>query len=253
MGQGRNAFFALLVFWVVAYGVGCKPQWIAVQSDGAFLVVKDLKNDATCDEILKPFSDSVSKSMGLVLCQSSVALPKIKGVHETALGNLMSDILLNRAKLSNPQVQASLLNLGGIRASLPHGSITLGDVFSLMPFDNRIAIMHLGPSEKKEMFRYIGEHVGTPFSGFELRCEGNNWIGLFNGVPIPDSDSLLVATSDFLAQGGDKMNFFLTSTMLSDPGLLLRDGIIAYMNEHQHSGKAIYPKLDNRILPCNEK
>jgi 2',3'-cyclic-nucleotide 2'-phosphodiesterase (5'-nucleotidase family) len=253
MGWGRNAIFALIAFGVFTFGIGCKVHWAAVQAEGRYLSLKELNNDEACLTILKPFSDSVANSMGLVLCHSAVALPKVKGQHETALGNLMSDIILNRARLLNPKVQVSLLNLGGIRASLPHGPITLGDVYSLMPFDNRISILQLGPQEKKEMFRYIGEHPGTPFSGFELRCLENNWTGLIHGLPIPESDSLVVVTTDFLAQGGDKMNFFLNSTLLSDPGLLLRDGIIAYMVENQDSGKEINSQVDHRILPCLEK
>lgn len=253
MGRGRNAIFALFVFWVLTIALACNPKWVAVQSDASYLSLNQIKGDSLAEALLKPYSDSVSKSMGRVLCHSAKALPKIKGSAETALGNLMSDIVLDRARKNQPEVQASLLNLGGLRASLPEGPITLGNVFSLMPFDNRIALVKLGPKEKKEMFRYIGEHPGTPFSGFELRCENQNWMGFLKGEPIPENDSFYVATSDFLAQGGDKMNFFLTNPLFFDPGVLLRDAIISYMVESQQAGKNIHSQLDNRIVPCTEK
>jgi len=253
MNRGRNFTFTLFFFGAFIFGSGCTTRWVAVESSGSYLSLKEIKGDSLAEALLKPYSDSVFKSMGLVLCHSAEALPKVKGSFETALGNLMSDIILNRAKKILPEVQASLLNLGGIRASLPKGPIVLGNVYSLMPFDNRIAIIKLGPKEKKEMFRYIGEHPGTPFAGFELRCEKQNWIGLIKGEPIPENDSILVATSDFLAQGGDKMNFFLSNPLILDSGILLRDGIISYMVEINQSGQQITSQPDNRILPCIEK
>jgi hypothetical protein len=78
-------------------------------------------------------------------------------------------------------------------------------------------------------------------------------MGFLKGEPIPENDSFYVATSDFLAQGGDKMNFFLTIPLFFDPGVLLRDAIISYMVESQQAGKNIHSQLDNRIVPCTEK
>jgi hypothetical protein len=253
MNWGRSTFFALFVFGGIFFFVGCKPQWVAVQSEGNYLPIKEIQDDSLSLAFLKPYSDSVFKQMGQILCHSALALPKIKGSHETALGNFMSDVLLNQGRKIQPGVQASLLNLGGIRASLPQGPITLGNVYSLMPFENRVVLIQLGPKETKEMFRYIGEHPGTPFAGFELRCEEGTWKGWLNGTAFPESDSLLVATSDFLAQGGDKMNFFLPCPLKSDPGILLRDAIVGYMTDLNIMGQLLNSRLDGRIHACIEK
>lgn len=253
MNWGQLRCFALFFLGELVFLGACSPAFQIGQSEGHYLALNEIKADSLVEEFLKPYSDSVSKSMGQVVGHASVALPKIKGTHETALGNFMSDLLLERAQKMNPKVKASLLNLGGIRASLPNGPITLGDVFSLMPFDNKIVLIQLGPNEAKEMFEYIGKHPGTPFSGFTLRCEGEKWLAAFNGTNPGEGDSLMVATSDFLAQGGDKMNFFLTCPLKSDPGVLLREAIVEYLKEMTQEAKQVNSQLDGRIQPCSEQ
>jgi len=171
----------------------CSSPLKLVQSEGSYITLTTSAEDSTVALLLNPYKDSVQKSMGKVLCRSEEALPKIKGEAETALGNLMSDIVLNEGQKMHKEVQLSVLNLGGIRASLPQGNIRLGDVYSLMPFDNRIVLIRLGKKEIHEMVQYIGNHLGTPFSGMALRCREGNWLGEIQGISAEASDSILVA------------------------------------------------------------
>lgn len=228
----------------------CQSPLKLVQSEGTYLPLKTWAEDTTIALLLNPFKDSVKKSMGKILCKSEVALPKIKGEPETALGNLMSDIVLYEGQKIHDEVQLSLLNLGGIRASLPQGNIRLGDVYSLMPFDNRIVLVRLGKNEVNAMVEYIGNHPGTPFSGMSLTCQDGNWHGRIQGSIVGATDSVWVATSDFLAQGGDKMNFFLKGRMLNDQGKLLRESIIDYLISIESKGQRLSKALDHRIQPC---
>ena len=228
----------------------CSSPLKLVQSEGSYITLTTSAEDSTVALLLNPYKDSVQKSMGKVLCRSEEALPKIKGEAETALGNLMSDIVLNEGQKMLKEVQLSVLNLGGIRASLPQGNIRLGDVYSLMPFDNRIVLIRLGKKEIHEMVQYIGNHLGTPFSGMALRCREGNWLGEIQGVSAEASDSILVATSDFLAQGGDKMNFFLKGRIVHDQGKLLRESIVDYLISIDSKGQRLSKALDYRIQPC---
>lgn len=228
----------------------CSSPLKLVQSEGSYITLTTSAEDSTVALLLNPYKDSVQKSMGKVLCSSEEALPKIKGEAETALGNLMSDIVLNEGQKMHKEVQLSVLNLGGIRASLPQGNIRLGDVYSLMPFDNRIVLIRLGKKEIHEMVQYIGNHLGTPFSGMALRCREGNWLGEIQGVSADASDSILVATSDFLAQGGDKMNFFLKGRIVHDRGKLLRESIVDYLISIDSKGQRLSKALDYRIQPC---
>ena len=47
---------------------------------------------------------------------------------ETALGNLITDGMLDKAKEFNPETVIAIQNGGGIRAAIDQGDITLGDI-----------------------------------------------------------------------------------------------------------------------------
>ena len=56
-----------------------------------------------------------------------------------------------------------------------------------------------------------------------------------------------VLTSDYLAGGGDKMNFFLDPIKTERVGIKLRDAIIKYCIQENAKGKQLTGKLDGRI------
>ena len=58
---------------------------------------------------------------------------------ECALGNLVSEAMLARI----PGAEIAITNGGGLRAGLPGGQVTYGDVLTVLPFGNTIAIMGL--------------------------------------------------------------------------------------------------------------
>ena len=97
------------------------------------------------------------------------------------------------------------------------GSLTYGAVFEVMPFDNRLVAFHLTGAELRTVLATqisrVPALVGV--SGLRLRvtCErGAVNVGMLrpNGTPVADTDRLLVATTDFLATGGD--NIFVPVT-----------------------------------------
>jgi 5'-nucleotidase len=60
-------------------------------------------------------------------------------VAECGLGNLIADAMLAAA----PTADVALMNAGGIRATLPAGTVTLGDVLTVLPFGNTVATARL--------------------------------------------------------------------------------------------------------------
>ena len=55
-----------------------------------------------------------------------------------------------------------------------------------------------------------------------------------------------VATIDYLANGGDKCEFFVGNKQILT-GILFRDAIIEYINECSEKGQSIQAKLQGRI------
>jgi len=60
---------------------------------------------------------------------------------ECAMGNLVADAMLERTA---PQgIQIAIQNGGGLRASIDAGDITMGEVFTVLPFQNTLATFQL--------------------------------------------------------------------------------------------------------------
>lgn len=129
------------------------------------------------------------------------------GSGDSPLGNLFADAY----RAGAPGADVAINNTsGGLRADLPAGPLTYGGVFEVMPFDNRLVTLHLTGAElRKVLATQISRNAAVVgMSGVHARvtCErGTVNVGMLRpgGAPIADNERLLIATSDFLATGGD--------------------------------------------------
>jgi 5'-nucleotidase len=124
---------------------------------------------------------------------------------ESPLGNLVADEI-RRAT----HADVGLTNGGGLRADLPAGELTYGELFEALPFDNRLATMKLRAADLKQLLaRNFAHDKGIlSVSGIRARahCEGGTLaidLARPDGKPIADDATLTVGTTDFLANGGD--------------------------------------------------
>ena len=125
---------------------------------------------------------------------------------ETVLGNLFTD-----AVRQSMDADIAIHNVyGGIRAELPKGEVTYGSLFSVFPFDNRIAIVELSGLELRKIIAHqaLNEYRRAGFSGMRVfvSCDnGQMSIRMIksDGSAIGDADTLRVVTNDFLLLGGD--------------------------------------------------
>ena len=128
---------------------------------------------------------------------------------ETAIGDLVADGTL----ASTPGADAALSNGGSLRTDLPVGPLTYGSIYELYPFDNRIVTLRLTGDQLTRIIAYNLERKVPPFellpiAGFKVdaRCDGHMLrvtLTRASGVPIRADERLTVATSDFIAGGGD--------------------------------------------------
>ena len=135
----------------------------------------------------------------------------ITGEHsrESALGNLFADLLRETVAGAD----AAIINGGSLRADLPAGELGYGQLFEAMPFDNLVAQIRLTGAELKTV---ILSHLGHDAHGLislsglrvDARCgKGGLELKLTrgNGRTVTNHETLLIATSDYLATGGDSL------------------------------------------------
>jgi 5'-nucleotidase len=170
--------------------------------------------DATITRTIAPAVQAAEAQKRTLLGVTLATPVRRAGSPDSPLGNLFTDAY----RAAVPGADVSINNTsGGLRADLPAGPLTYGSVFEVMPFDNRLVAFHLTGAELRTVLTAqisrVPALVGV--SGLRLRvtCErGAVNVGMLrpDGAPISDTERLLVATTDFLATGGD--NIFVPVT-----------------------------------------
>jgi 5'-nucleotidase len=142
---------------------------------------------------------------------------------ESPLGNLMTD-----AVLQMHDADISMHNVwGGIRAELPEGDLTYGDVFRMFPFDNRVAVIELTGAEVRSIIarQAHNRNRAAGFSGMRVyvSCDVNEMqvrMLRLDGAEITDDEVLRVVVNDFLLLGGDD----ILTPVMPDAGFPIPNG-----------------------------
>ena len=176
------------------------------------------------------------------------------GRPESALSNLLADILVWGSERFGEKPDFAVYNIGGIRASLSKGEVTRGNILEVAPFENKICFLSLRGSDVLELFAQIAARGGEGLS-HELRltasADGKLLSATVGGKPIDPNASYRVATLDYLAQGNDHMEAFKKKTNVVAPqgeNNNVRFLIEQYFNAAKAEGKAVDCAVEGRMV-----
>jgi 2',3'-cyclic-nucleotide 2'-phosphodiesterase (5'-nucleotidase family) len=227
------------------------PKLKSVNASSIEFNQKNNSVDSSTYKLIAPYKKEMDKIMNEVLVVSDTAL--VKDLPEGSLGNFVSDAVLKKTNdnykpSDNLPVNICLLNNGGLRAQLPKGKVTRGNAFELMPFENSIMVLTLSGEKTRKLFESLVAFNGAPFAGATVKAKGKKITELkINGELFDVNKNYKVATSDYLAAGGDKYDFFKDPIKIDTLTYKLRDAIIDYMIEENKKGNTIKGKKDGRI------
>ena len=221
-----------------------KTQTIAV-SDA-------IGNDSIIETFIAPYRDTLEAQMNRVIGHSEKEL--LSGFPESPLSNFVADLLLSEAlqhqneSTNWKQPDLAIINVKGLRAPIAQGSITVRDIFQLMPFENELVIIELSGREVANLFNYMASVDGDGMAGakFGIR-DGKAYQISINQQKLNSDQSYYVATSDYLANGGDHFDVFKDAKLKTGTGLKIRDLIIEHIENLHSKGKIINSSLDKRI------
>ncbi len=212
------------------------------------------QSDSAVHAILFPYKLQLDSVMNAVVGQTAFAMPKEPGKTETLLGNFVADACLAKGNsvykpADGKPAQVCILNNGGLRASLPAGNITKGNVFELMPFDNEIVVVTISGPKMWDLVKFAAASGGVPIAGMSIGMKPDKTPGkvFIGGVPFDSTQTYKVLTSDYLANGGDKMAFLKNPISSEKTGYLIRNAILDTFTEAQKAGKVIAPVTDRRM------
>ena len=223
-----------LIYLVAFLLASCSVQY-NLQSHSERIYDVKAENDSTITAMIAPYKIGIDSVMNKVLCVSKIEMTK--GKPESLLGNFVCDLCLQQ--YSN-MADICVMNNGGLRSILPKGEITKGMIFELMPFENELVILELGSDDYIQLLEYITKRGGEPFAGVNIIMDEKGSV-LSQSLDL-NKGKIRVLTSDYLANGGDKMSFFKDKKQ-TKVGIKLRDAIINYCVAQD----TISSELDNRI------
>ncbi len=245
----KNKF--LLLGMALAALSACKtasPLQVAkVHTRENISINNELKNDEAFVKFIEPYKQRLDKEMNQKISHTGTDLTK-QGDNSN-LGNLLADYTFDgadrwaRTNLGK-NVDAALINIGGIRTTIGKGDILLKSIFEVMPFENEVIIVKMKGSDLQGLFDYYAKsQVNNPVS--HLYIETDNGLltkTSINGKPVHAAQEYYIATSDYLALGGDNMRFFSRGEMIPT-GIKLRDLFIEYFR----NTREVVPPTDIRL------
>jgi 5'-nucleotidase / UDP-sugar diphosphatase len=225
--------------------------------------LKEYDENVVADPEVAKLVDVIAKDidevMNAVIAKTEVALDGAREnvrSKETNLGNLLTDIMLERTKsLPGFEADVAVTNGGGIRDSIAAGDITKKMLLTVFPFPNTLAVVDVKGSDLKLALEgglsKVEEKAGRfpQISGMTLVFDAKKPAGerivelKIGGKDLDPEKTYRVATNDFLAVGGDGYDTFKKSKMLNT-------GITFYdlMEETLSKMDKINPKVEGRIV-----
>lgn len=202
---------------------------------------------------LQSYYDSLKRiydtEMGMVLGEAKSDLTLFSP--QSPLSNFLTDIVYEYAdsvsqKMSGLPVDMSILNFGGIRSDLAKGEITVGNIYSVLSFDNLIVVATMKGSELNKVFKRFTAKMNQPYSHAKVTYLGDYPTEiLVNGQKIDENKSYRVATLDFLVfSGGDGIFDGVTFDDVYETNCLFRQVFLDYVAKH----KVIDAKVDDRVV-----
>ncbi|MBU2994750.1 5'-nucleotidase C-terminal domain-containing protein [Octadecabacter sp. 1_MG-2023] len=172
---------------------------------------------------------------------------------ECAMGNLVADAMLDR--VADQGAVAAIQNGGGVRASIDDGEVTMGEVLTVLPFQNTlatfettganlIAALENGVGQVEEGAGRFPQVAGITFT-IDLGAEPGSRVSevMIAGAPVDEAATYLMVTNNYVRNGGDGYSMFEDAPNAYDFGPGLERVVADYL-----SAQGPYtPYTDGRI------
>ncbi|MBB4401913.1 MULTISPECIES: 5'-nucleotidase C-terminal domain-containing protein [Rhizobium/Agrobacterium group] len=183
---------------------------------------------------------------------------KVCRVKECSMGNLVADATLARVK--DQGVTIAFANSGGLRSSIDAGDVSMGEVLTVLPFQNTVATFQLkgediraalenGVSQIDDGAGRFMQVSGLKYSFDRSKPAGGRVISVEvkEGdafVPLDPAKTYIVAANNYVRTGGDGFKVFATKAINAyDFGPNLEEAVAAYIT----ANSPYKPYTDGRI------
>lgn len=229
----------LLTFILLIFS-GCSTLKPVDSLEGLDYLAPDSEISAILDEYRPGIDNVMGKPIAIVKDTLRFDQP------EGALGNMAADALRNRAALELRRfVHLGIIGEGSFQTFFVPGVLTLGDIYEFMPYENSLVVLELRGDQVIELIDQVAKVGGTPISGARFRIDENNRARgiLVNSEVVDPNKRYLVATSNWVANGGDQFPALWNPVNRTDLDLNIKDLYVDFFR-----GMAeLYNERDGRV------
>lgn len=201
-------------------------------------VAEDAATKARIAEAAVPLEEIRTK----VVAESATTIEgdrSVCRVMECEMGNLVADAMLDR--VASQGVTIAIANSGGLRASIDAGPVTMGEVYTVLPFQNTlstfevtgevmIAALENGVSEIEEVAGRFPQVAGMTFTVDPAAEVGARISDVMVGdAAIDPAATYSVVSNNYVRGGGDGYKMFRDAANAYDFGPDLADVLAEYM------------------------
>jgi 5'-nucleotidase len=200
----------------------------------------------------RPMAEAKNRAVGSA--EGSVQRGNARS-EESAMGNLVADAILEQLRQSGAVV--ALMNGGGLRADLPGGTLTYGQLIEVMPFANTLVVLDLTGAELKQALEHGVSTLPQTSGAFLHVSRGSSYVINIDQPAMDRLSDIVVAGEawradavyrtallSFTANGGDNHQALKAAQgRRLDTGFLDVDALVEFVRRNS----PIAPKLEERI------
>jgi len=189
------------------------------------------EGDKDIQKLIDDLNSTLPAKYSEVLGKADNWFPRLRD-RESALGDFVTDVMLEKSG-----ADVALYNGRNLRNDLFKGDITFSHLYTVIPYDFKLTVIEMtGKDIKALMEQSLASEDILQVSGMNVvykkdAPEGQKISKLtIGGKTVSDSLLYKVATSSFLAEGGEGYNLFTGGKVIQTGGVI-RDLLAEYIKE----------------------
>ena len=244
-----NLIVSLLI--VLLFFSACARKQYMMKSSNGYLVEMNDRFDNQADpemfSFIETYKNKMDAEMNEIIGEATQSLTK--SGPQSLLANFTADAMQEYVTGIHGAVDFAVINNGGLRTTLNQGPITIGNLYEIYVFENRIVLLELPGKAVKQLFDSFVQKTIEGFSkNIRLIIKNKKVESLLIGGQLLDENATYkVVTVDYLAEGNDGMEALTQATSYEDLDITLRDMMIEYIKQLTAENKKIYATPDDRI------
>lgn len=195
-----------------------------------------LAHDPEMLALLQPYQDKGQEKINVPVGSSDGAFEGDRSFIRHRMTNL--GMLIGTAMMDKTGADFAVLNAGGIRDSLPAGTLTYKDILKVHPFGNTLVTVTLTGREVMDYLQTAanmkpGGGSFAHITGAELHMAGDKLVQVrFKGKPVELDQNYRLVINNFVSVGGDGFPYLRNHPGALDTGFVDADVMREYIASH---------------------